>query len=246
MIIRKFIRHLREQDWFAAGIDFFIVVLGIFVALQVDNFNKELQARADEQAYMQRLLDDAIYNEKQINNVIQAHKSRAVRAKAGLDVLMDVDAQPKDQEALIFNMMMSVDIASVKLSHGAYSELISTGKLGLLTDEKLKKLLQEEFATNRFVDGSLDIFRRLSTSPIAPTFKHISYTEGDNGFNQLPTTYDFDSLRQDKEFVGAVMASIGGVQSFVYYREMQLKSVQDLREFLECKLEKVSCTNMLE
>jgi hypothetical protein len=44
MILRRVIAHFREQEWTAIGLDFLIVVVGVFVGLQVNNWN---EARAD-------------------------------------------------------------------------------------------------------------------------------------------------------------------------------------------------------
>jgi hypothetical protein len=46
MLIRRFSEHLREQNWFAVGLDFAVVVLGIFIGLQVADWN---QARLDRE-----------------------------------------------------------------------------------------------------------------------------------------------------------------------------------------------------
>jgi hypothetical protein len=39
MILRRIPEHVKAQNWFAVGIDFFIVVVGVFVGLQVSNWN---------------------------------------------------------------------------------------------------------------------------------------------------------------------------------------------------------------
>lgn len=44
MILRRITQHVRDQNWTAIGIDFLIVVLGVFVGIQVSNWN---QARSD-------------------------------------------------------------------------------------------------------------------------------------------------------------------------------------------------------
>ncbi|MEK7265024.1 MAG: hypothetical protein AAB227_02895 [Pseudomonadota bacterium] len=51
MILRRVIDHFRKQEWTAIGIDFLIVVLGVFVGLQVNNWNeaRALYAREREQ-----------------------------------------------------------------------------------------------------------------------------------------------------------------------------------------------------
>lgn len=44
MILRRVIEHFRKQEWTAVFLDFVIVVLGVFIGLQVNNWN---EARKD-------------------------------------------------------------------------------------------------------------------------------------------------------------------------------------------------------
>jgi hypothetical protein len=37
MILRSVTKHVQEQNWFAVFIDFFIVVVGVFIGIQVAN-----------------------------------------------------------------------------------------------------------------------------------------------------------------------------------------------------------------
>ena len=39
MILRSITKHVTDQNWFAVGIDFFIVVIGVFMGVQVSNWN---------------------------------------------------------------------------------------------------------------------------------------------------------------------------------------------------------------
>jgi len=45
MLLRSITKHVKDQNWFAVFLDFFIVVAGILIAFQVNNWN---EARADE------------------------------------------------------------------------------------------------------------------------------------------------------------------------------------------------------
>lgn len=40
MILRRIKAHAQKENWFAVGIDFFIVVVGVFIGLQVSNWNE--------------------------------------------------------------------------------------------------------------------------------------------------------------------------------------------------------------
>ena len=45
MILRRVMEHVRTQNWLAVGIDFVIVVVGVFVGIQLGNWNEEAAAR---------------------------------------------------------------------------------------------------------------------------------------------------------------------------------------------------------
>ncbi len=52
MILRRVIKHVRNQEWTAVCIDFFIVVVGVFVGLQVSNWNAARATQQSERAYL--------------------------------------------------------------------------------------------------------------------------------------------------------------------------------------------------
>lgn len=58
MILRRIAAHLRKQEWTAIAIDFVIVVLGVFVATQVANWNEERQAAARRDQIVALLVAD--------------------------------------------------------------------------------------------------------------------------------------------------------------------------------------------
>lgn len=59
MLIRRFSQHIKDQNWFAVVLDFFVIVIGIFIGLQVTDWN---QQRLDRQkaAYHLTFLYDEI------------------------------------------------------------------------------------------------------------------------------------------------------------------------------------------
>ncbi|MBL1430774.1 MAG: hypothetical protein COA60_004565 [Robiginitomaculum sp.] len=55
MILRRITKHVKDQNWFAVGLDFFIVVFGVFVGLQVQQWALERQRQNSEGQYLMRL-----------------------------------------------------------------------------------------------------------------------------------------------------------------------------------------------
>ncbi len=58
MILRRIIAHFRKQEWTAIGIDFVIVVVGVFVGLQVSNWNEERTAAVRREQIVATLVAD--------------------------------------------------------------------------------------------------------------------------------------------------------------------------------------------
>jgi hypothetical protein len=58
MLLRRLTQHFKEQNWFAVGLDFLIVVSGIYIGLQVDAWRVSQNERVMEGQYLERLLVD--------------------------------------------------------------------------------------------------------------------------------------------------------------------------------------------
>ncbi len=58
MLLRRFMDHVNKQNWFAVGLDLVIVVLGVFIGIQVANWNEELADRKREQQILRNIADD--------------------------------------------------------------------------------------------------------------------------------------------------------------------------------------------
>ncbi|MEL7018980.1 MAG: hypothetical protein AAGL18_09670, partial [Pseudomonadota bacterium] len=62
MLLRRITHHVKDQNWFAVGIDFLIVVIGVFIGIQVANWNEERSRRAQERSYLVLLNDELAQN----------------------------------------------------------------------------------------------------------------------------------------------------------------------------------------
>ena len=85
MLLRRFTKHFAEQNWFAVGLDVLVVVLGIFLGMQVNEWNSNRHLRSEEAQYL-RALDVDIRASKQ--HLIE-RMERLDKQSAGLDVILD-------------------------------------------------------------------------------------------------------------------------------------------------------------
>jgi hypothetical protein len=99
MFLRRFIEHIRKQEWTAVALDFVVVVVGVFVGLQVDNWNQERADSKREAFYLAALQDDfsvviaelesdiAHYEEIASSMTLLTDQSRKAAPDASLDAL---------------------------------------------------------------------------------------------------------------------------------------------------------------
>ena len=132
MILRRVIEHVREQNWTAIAIDFVIVVLGVFVGIQVANWNAALADERLGRAYAARLAADL---ERDLSG-----RRRLVAYYAG--VLEGVEranallADPQsDPQALVVNAYRASEINYRAPSRATWDEIVSSGDTGLLPRE---------------------------------------------------------------------------------------------------------------
>jgi len=86
MLLRRLSRHIGEQNWFAVVLDFFIVVLGVFIGVQLGNWNS---ARTDRAAYEDAL--ERYRAELAIN--LETLETENANIMIGLEVVRDgIDA----------------------------------------------------------------------------------------------------------------------------------------------------------
>jgi hypothetical protein len=58
MILRRINEHVRAQNWTAVVLDFLIVVVGVFIGIQVSNWNDLRAARVSEMEFLLTIRDD--------------------------------------------------------------------------------------------------------------------------------------------------------------------------------------------
>jgi hypothetical protein len=66
MLLRRVIEHVRAQNWTAIGIDFVIVVVGVFIGIQVSNWNANRSEIARERLLLGELRSELAESVKQV------------------------------------------------------------------------------------------------------------------------------------------------------------------------------------
>ncbi len=141
LIRRKLIEeeNTRKYFWYATG-EVFLVVIGILIALQINNWNELNKERAKEVNYLQNIKKDLILNNAQINEYID---SRNEMIQSASIVIEHFDGKPITDYS-VFNAH-TVNIYTWRKFfqiNNTFQELTNSGNLTLISNDSLKTALQ--------------------------------------------------------------------------------------------------------
>lgn len=218
MLLRRTIKHLRNQDWSAVALEFVLIVLGIFVALQANNWNEARKDRKDEQQFMSRLHGDILLAEE-LTGRVRERRLELLRSLIGAsDVIFGRAGQRmlNDQECAavgsshFFNISIS-DLPSL-------AELTSTGRMAIIQDTELRTVLvglQQinaalAFLINVQVTGTIDL-----PSDYPDLIQLESYFDSDIGEIRSSFRCETDRMRADQAFVNDFSANIDRYDAYI-------------------------------
>ena len=100
MLLRRISTHVTEQNWFAVGIDFVIVVVGVFIGIEVANWNDIQNNKSGLSASLARLDKEVSRNIDMIEEVLIRFAESREDLNQGREALNDCAFSPDAEEAL--------------------------------------------------------------------------------------------------------------------------------------------------
>jgi hypothetical protein len=149
VILRRLTDALRSQDWVTVSVELLIVVLGVFLGLQVNDWNESRIENRQSEEYTSRLVADLrieAWNYDVMIGYLDEVRSNADRALA----VLEGSAEASNEQLLVYAYRATQFSDSVR-RRATFDELTSTGKIGLIRDPFLRDLAASVY-TRAFID----------------------------------------------------------------------------------------------
>ena len=218
MILRRVIAHVKAQNWFAVAIDFVIVVLGVFIGIQVANWNAARQQRADERLFIQRLHDDVVEAETKSARLRERRFGYSKGIIEGMAIIFGERERKSLSDEECLYIAFSHDFVLTAPAIPSFDELLSSGRLNILRDRELKRALAN-------FQQSLEVLsywrswgtREQHTLPDKfPTLVKLqSYFDEGRGEVWSRATCNVDGMRQDQHFLNNLSENADTFDGFV-------------------------------
>lgn len=142
MLLRRVIDHVREQNWFAVGIDFVIVVVGVVIGIEVANWNQERQLAAQERSYLGQLRDEILGNHGVVDLRMRYNSEVVAAGERALAYLDDDGDCGSDCVPLLVDFFHSSQVWGSSYLLSKYREL---ERLGFPSRESVREPVREYY-----------------------------------------------------------------------------------------------------
>ncbi len=211
MILRRFIQHIKDQNWFTVGLDLLVLIMGIFLGLQAQGWYEDSKDRNDEAEFKVRLKEDVVYVNQASSRVLSRRLETFDNLKKAVQSLRSNDKNSTLSQAEC-DAIGNSDILNIVIAElPSITELQSSGRLGIITDDKLRRaavVLQQRIITLKEI---IQQFSSLSVQILIEYPEMISvssiYNEQMNEFN-LSTQCDHVAMRESVSFMNAISTNL--------------------------------------
>lgn len=126
-----------------AGGEILLVVIGILIALQIDNWNDKRKQQLTEIGYLSALRREFVQNLDAANESIQSYSSMLSFTETLLDYMGPAEVHISEKKASILLASSMMDADKYIPSPGVLENLISSGNLSKIRNSELQEMLSE-------------------------------------------------------------------------------------------------------
>jgi hypothetical protein len=190
MILKRMARNIRKQDWFVVFIEIMIVVIGILIGLQIDDWNQSRLDRIQESSYLKRLSVDLEADIKEFNRRIESDNRRTEQGKFLMATVNNLPLVKKKPTEFMYAIVYAGFTSSPIISDHTFEEIKSSGNLAILSDVGLRtNLIRYYTAIESFTQWTFIIEQ-----------KQKQYTLRSAGILNYEQASYFTSYKNDREF----------------------------------------------
>ena len=207
----KFFRHIRQNLImenktskylkYAIG-EIVLVVIGILIALQVNNWNEVRKLKIEEQNTLRKLQRESEMIVDYLTLMCNSYDNYLTEIEASAKALHDKSLGNLSEQDFVSGVFSSAFYEAISPPKSTYNELNSTGKIQHIESEIIKKSISDYYSHLEYINTQLVYFRNQYTKPVDAAGEDFLYTYDElSPFNKLKAVINFDALSSNKLFI---------------------------------------------
>ncbi len=234
MLLRRVAEHVRVQNWTAIALDFLVVVGGIFVGLQVSNWNDARLLRVEEGLLLARLSADFETIDRRLKSHIDEYFHNMVSIEVVIHVVdSDTAIAPTDFSTQLDRV---TQVTAPPNRSATFAEMASAGKVDLVHDDNLRRALVVFDEQVDAVKSSFELLQDWRLAYSEPFFNKVTYriNTQETSFEKSGAIqrFDLDEMRADKKLPISLQIMYQINENMYYLLKQQQERAQNVREEL--------------
>jgi hypothetical protein len=141
LLIRRIAQIAKTQKWSDVALELLVVVLGVFIGIQVSNWNEARKDQVRGRSYLERIRADLDADVAAFRDRLSFWERVSEYGALGLDYAATGDSGDHTEWDLLLAYFQSSQMAEFYTTDATYAELKSGGELGLIADVTLRNSL---------------------------------------------------------------------------------------------------------
>jgi hypothetical protein len=196
MIVNRVTQALKRQDWAVVSIEFVLVVVGVLLAFQIDEWASEREAKDGRDAATERLLEEAEQNVAYVRLGATLQKASIDDLGYALGRLQAGQWRTADQPRMTRGLHSATVVLPLAPPSAVYDDLLASGIFGKIGDVRLRSAIARYRATLKFHDDIISSLR--ATMPTLEDHAALNYRFSAKGRRRVRLDVDFEALAKDQ------------------------------------------------
>lgn len=238
MMLRRFMKHISDQNWFAVGLDVIVVIVGIFLGLQVQNWYEDRADRGAEKTYLNRMHTEAsdVIEQARVFNETRAKILKSLQSLSDL-LVNNADLSDFTNEHCAV-LTLSHVYANRTVQLPTVSELVSSGGLELIENGDVRNAMAEYSIGLQLSSEIIDTlkFRQLDFAREHPDLVVLTKYSTDTDIDGQSVKCDFQAMKVSPVAKNHVINSTTRYFFFVKYIASQYDILVKLHRSIDIAL----------
>jgi hypothetical protein len=145
LIIRRIVESFRTRSFSVFAAELIIVIVGVFIGIQVSNWNDARQDRTRANSYLERIRADLESDLANYQDRVKLWQEVSAYGRLGLTYANDGSLGEVEEWDLLLAYFQASQLAEFHTTRSTYDELKSGGELGLIRDLELRNILAQYY-----------------------------------------------------------------------------------------------------
>lgn len=147
LVVRRIIVNLKSRDFSIFAVELFVVIVGVYIGIQVSNWNEARLDQVRAEGYLDRILADLEADIANYRQRLNFWEGVSAYGSVGLGYANSVDTEGATKWDILLAFFQASQLAEFYTTRSTYDELKSGGELGLIENLRLRELLARYYTS---------------------------------------------------------------------------------------------------